>query len=44
MSENSLPKVATKGNDTRDWGHRPSAPPNYRPPAPVKVPPPTKGK
>jgi hypothetical protein len=39
MSENSMQKVGTKGNYTRDSGYKPSAPPNYRTPTPVKVPP-----
>jgi len=39
MSENSMQKVRTKPNCARDSGYKPSAPPNYRPPTPVKVPP-----
>jgi hypothetical protein len=40
MSENSMQKVGLKGHPGRDSGYKPSAPPNYRPPTPIKVPPP----
>ncbi len=38
MTENSMEKVGGKSGYARDSGYKPSAPPNYRPPAPVKVP------
>lgn len=40
MAENSMAKTGSRFSSTRDGGYKPSAPPNYRPPAPVKVPPP----
>ncbi len=44
MGENSMQKVG-KPTFSRDSSYKPSAPTNYRPPAPVKVPaPPVRGK
>jgi hypothetical protein len=40
MAENSMQKVRTShGGAAKDSAYKPSAPANYRPPTPVKVPP-----
>ena len=39
MATHAAEKVVSKSFDGQGSGYKPSAPPNYQPPAPIRVPP-----